>query len=114
MEKCLLAACRSLFEPGFENTNVLAESQRVYPDERDQLSILRELGGQSEGRLFVEGEVNKDIAWIKTANVPSEGQADWMRRMLEKADPKAGKWQVAVNPADPETFSVGQCGARSP
>jgi len=66
------------------------------------------LVSQCEGRLRVEGEINKKVAWIKTANVAAENQAEWMRRLLENVDPKDGKWQVAVNPADPETFSMAQ------
>jgi hypothetical protein len=31
-----------------------------------------------------------------------------MRRRLESIDHKAGKWQVAANPADPETFNIAQ------
>ncbi len=108
MEAFLLDVCRAVFEPALDNTNVLVEFQRVYPDEATQRDILAELISQSEGRLVVDGEVNKSIAWIKTANVPTEPQADWMRRLLESTDRKGGKWQVAVNPADPETFSIGQ------
>jgi len=108
MEASLLEVCRSVFEPGLENTNVLAEFRRVYPDEGTQRAIITELIGQCEGRLVVEGEINKLVAWIKTANVPAPDQAEWMRRMLESTDHKAGKWQVAVHPADPETFSMAQ------
>ena len=106
MEESLLGVCRSVFEPGLENTNVLAEFQRVYPDESTQRSIITELISQCEGRLLVEGEINKSVAYIKTANVPAPDQTERMRRMLESTDHKAGKWQVAVNPADPETFSM--------
>ena len=58
--------------------------------------------------MLIEGEVNKSVAWVKTANVPLEQDAEWMRRKLEDADHKPGKWQVAANPADPETISMVQ------
>jgi len=108
MEASLLDVCRSVFESSLENSNALAEFQRVYPDERIQLDILAELVRECEGRLRIEGEIGKDIAYIKTANVPAEHQAEWMRRTLDNIDPKGGKWQVAVNPAEPETFSMAQ------
>lgn len=108
VEKCLMEVCRPVFEAGLENTNALVEFLRVYPDENTQKSIIAELISQCEGRLFIEGEVNKPVAWVKAANVPSQDQAEWMRRRLESIDHKAGKWQVAVHPADPETFSMAQ------
>ncbi len=108
MEQSLVDLCRSAFRPGVQKTNVLIEFRRVHPDEETRRKILTELIGQSEGRLPVEGEINRPVAWIKTANVPSADDAEWMRRLLEDADHKAGKWQVAVNPADPETFSMAQ------
>jgi hypothetical protein len=107
MEEDFIELCRSVFEPTAENTNVIAEFQRVY-DEATQQKILAELIGEGEGRVQIQGEVNKGVAWVKTANVPLEKDAEWSRRKLEDADPKPGKWQVAPNPDDPETFSMVQ------
>jgi hypothetical protein len=108
MEQAFVALCRSVFEPAAQNTNALAEFRRIYPDEKTQQSILTELIGQCEGRLLIEGEINASVAWVKTANVPSADDVEWMRKKLEDADRKSGKWQVAANPADIETFSMVQ------
>jgi hypothetical protein len=108
MEETLVALCRSVFEPTAENTNVLAEFRSIYDDEATRQRILSELISEGEGRVLIEGEVNKSVAWVKTANVPLEQDAEWMRRKLEDADHKPGKWQVAANPADPETISMVQ------
>ena len=107
MEENFVELCRSVFEPTAENTNVVAEFQRVY-DEATRQRILSELIKEGEGRVLIEGEVNKSVAWVKTANVPLEQDAEGMRRALEDADPKPGKWQVAPHPDDPETFSMVQ------
>lgn len=108
IEETLVALCRSVFEPAAENTHVLAEFRRIFDDEAVRQRILAELIDECEGRLLIEGEVNKSVAWIKTANVPFPEDADWMRRKLEDADHKPGKWQVAAHPDDTETFSMVQ------
>jgi hypothetical protein len=108
MEENLVGLCRSVFEPTAENTNVVAEFQRVYDDEAIQQRILSELISEGEGRVLIEGEVNRSVAWVKTANVPLEQDTEGTRWALENADHKPGKWQVAPNPDDPETFSMVQ------
>jgi hypothetical protein len=107
MEENFVELCRYVFEPTAENTNVVAEFQRIY-NEATRQRILSELISEGEGRVLIEGEVNKSVAWVKTANVPLEQDTEGTRRALEDADHKPGKWQVAPNPDDPETFSMVQ------
>jgi hypothetical protein len=113
MEDLFVALCRAVFEPAVAKTNVLAEFARIYPDEQDRLQVIAELIGQSEGRLLVRGEVNKTVAWTKTANVPSAEDTEWVTKLLESADRKAGKWQVTLHSADPETFIAQRRGELS-
>jgi len=108
MEQALVALCRSVFEPAVAAMNVLTEWLKVHPDERTRQRLVAELIRQCEGRLLIEGEVNQAAAWIKTANVPAAEYVEPMRQLLEQTDTKAGKWQVAVDPDDPETFSMAQ------
>lgn len=108
MEQIFLRLCRCVFQPAVAGASVLTEFCKAYPEEQTRQRIVAELIGQSEGRLLVRGEVNKTVAWVKTANVPSADDAEWVAKLLENADRKAGKWQVAVNPADRQTFSIAQ------
>ena len=108
IEEALGRLCRAEFESAVAHLSVLTEFRQVYPDEQTQQQIMAELIGQTEGRLLMEAEVNKTIHFVKTANVPSVEDVEWAGKMLAHADPKPGKWQVAVNPVDPDTFSIAQ------
>jgi hypothetical protein len=90
MERAFAGICRTPFEPAAANTNVLAEFRRVFPEHAHQ-KICADVIGRGEGRLLIEGEVNKAIAWVKTANVPNAADTEWVAKLLEKADRKGGQ-----------------------
>lgn len=47
------------------------------------------------------------IPWIKAANVPAEEHVAWLMELLEGADKKPGKWEMAVN-NDRDRISIVQ------
>jgi hypothetical protein len=99
--------CEKVFRPGIENTNVLSEFIRLYPDRNMQLRILDRLVKQSEGCFQTTGELGDAAVWIKTANAPSETAAEWLREMLERVDRKQGVWEVQVH-RDPDRIGIAQ------
>jgi hypothetical protein len=103
----LTALGHGLFEPVFKAMNVYDEFQRLYPDERSrkQMGLLRMQ--ESEGRLIVDGEVNKSVVWIKAANVPCDAARTYFQGLLEGLDKKPGKWNISVSD-DAETISFAQ------
>jgi len=110
MEECtevFTEACNDLFRPEIENTNVISEFKRLYPDENKQRRIIEQLIKQSEGRLLITGEVNESVAWLKAANTPSAKDAEWLRKILENVDKKQGKWQVVVD-KDADRISIAR------
>jgi len=98
---------RGLFEPILQARNVYTEFHRCYPDEkaRKQRVLLRVQ--ESEGRLIVEREVNKEVVWIKTANVPCDAARVYLQDLLEGLDKKPGIWNISVSD-DSETISFAQ------
>jgi len=104
----LIELCRPIFEPLVRSATVLDEFKRLYPDEATQKQMVLQMVLESAGRLQTEGELSKTVHWIKVANVPSGKDAEWAKNMLEGVGNKPGKWQIAVNERDPDTFSIGQ------
>lgn len=106
-EEAFTAVCEDVFCPDIENTDVISEFKRLFPDRNKQRRIIRQLIKQSEGRLRTTGEVNKPVTWLKGANVSSSEHADWLREILESVDKKPGKWEVAVH-NDPDQIVIAQ------
>ncbi|MFC1604016.1 hypothetical protein ACFL5F_03220 [Planctomycetota bacterium] len=106
-EEAFTAVCENVFRPDIENTDVIGEFKRLYPDKNKQRRIIRRLIKQSEGCLRTTGEVNKTVPWLKGANVSSSEHADWLREMLDSVDKKQGKWEVAVN-NDHDRIAIAQ------
>jgi hypothetical protein len=100
--------CNEIFEPLVKSKNVVDEFRRLYPDAGSQQRLFEELVRQSEGRLRITGEVNKQVPWLKVAGVPAPEHIDWVRQLLEKVDKKPGKWEVAVHAHDPDRITVMQ------
>jgi hypothetical protein len=99
VERALIQTCNDYFKPIIEQTDVIAEFKRLYPDRHRQLRFFRQLVLQSEGRILTvgEGSGDRDISWLKFITVTSSEYVDWARDLIEKADQKPGKWQVIVD-----------------
>lgn len=99
IEHVLKQTCQDYFKPIVEQTDVVAEFKRLYPDRHRQLRFFRQLVWQSEGRILPvgEGSRNRDVSWLKFVTVPSGDYLEWARELIEKADPKPGKWQVIID-----------------
>jgi len=97
VERMLMDVCRDIFEPLATQTDVVAEFKKTYPDPKKQIRIIRSLVLQSEGCVHTVGEVGTDVTWLKFTTVPTEDDVKWMRDILEKADPKAGVYEIMVD-----------------
>jgi len=87
----------SIFAPPAQQKDVFTEFRRLHPSETRQVQLLREVVFQTEGRVRTTGEADQEITWLKYVTVPSESHRKPMRELIERADPKAGKWHVVVD-----------------
>ena len=97
IEQALKQTCQAYFKPIIEQTDVVAEFKRLYPDRNRQLRFVRRLVLQSEGSILTAGESGRDIVWQKFVTVPSSDYRDWAGDLVEKVDRKPGKWQVIID-----------------
>jgi hypothetical protein len=81
-------------------------------DEENLQDIFATIVPQCDGRVRTQGQANAYIPRIKVANVPSERHVEPVVKLLESLDTNPGKWQVVVNPADKDTFSLVQVRGR--
>ena len=93
----LFTVCGQITAPYVQETDVFEEFTRRFTTSRQRLELLSDLVAQSEGRVLTVGEAEKQIVWLKLATVPHERDQQALQQMLEKADPKPGKWQVVVD-----------------
>jgi len=112
-EKVFSEIGEAVFRPAVEQTDVLSEFQRLYPEPGMQLKILDRLIKQSEGCVQVTGEMNAPVVWIKTANAPSEAAAEWLRERLDRTDKKTGTWEVQVH-QDRDRIGIAQLRGQIP
>jgi hypothetical protein len=106
-EEAFTAVCEDIFRPDTENTDVISEFQKLYPQKSKQRKIIERLIKESEGGLRTTGESSNSVVWIKGANVTSHEHVEWLREILEKVDKKPSKWEVAVH-NDPDRIGIAQ------
>jgi len=97
IEQALKQICWGVFEPVIKQTDVVSEFKKRYPSERTQLRFLRQMVLQSEGRVLTVGELGRPIPWLKCITVPDSDYLDWINGLIQKADPKPGRWEVVVD-----------------
>ena len=102
--------CAAKYKLDVDEQDVLDELFRK--DEKTLQEIFSTIIPQCDGRVRTQGQAIVYIPRIKVANVPSERHVEPVRKLLESLDTNSGKWQVVVNPADKDTFSLVQVRGR--
>ncbi|MFC1605112.1 hypothetical protein ACFL5F_08815, partial [Planctomycetota bacterium] len=102
--------CAAKYKLDVDERDVLDEL--FMKDEKTLQEIFSTIIPQCDGRVRMQGQAIVYIPRIKVANVPSERHVEPVRKLLESLDTNSGKWQVVVNSADKDTFSLVQVRGR--
>jgi len=97
IETVFIELCKSIFGSVADQTDAAAEFIRLYPQEAQQVRLLRTLIRQTDGRINTVGENDKEIIRIKFATIPDQRYFDWMKELLKKADSNSGEWEIIVD-----------------